>query len=253
MLAAMFSLARVTRGFDGVALFEDLDLDIAAGRTTVLIGPSGCGKSTLMRLLLGLLWPESGEVRFDGAALSPAKVLTLRRRMGYVIQGGGLFPHYTARANAALMARHMGWPRARIAARLAELAGLTRFPADALDRYPAQLSGGQRQRVALMRALMLDPDVLLLDEPFAALDPMVRHRLQTELREVFRALAKTVVMVTHDLGEAGYFGDDIVLLRDGRMVQRGTIRDLVERPAEPFVEAFVSAQRTLLDSLGPAS
>ena len=252
MLAAMFSLHGVRRGFDGVALFEHLDLELAAGRTTVLIGPSGCGKSTLIRLLLGLLWPEAGEVRFAGTPLSPDTVLGLRRRMGYVVQGGGLFPHLSARGNATLMARHIRWPRARIEARLAELAALTRFPADALDRYPLQLSGGQRQRVALMRALMLDPDVLLLDEPFGALDPMVRHRLQTELREVFRGLAKTVVMVTHDLGEAGYFGDQVVLLRAGRIVQRGTLSDLVERPAEAFVDDFVSAQRTLLDSLGRA-
>ncbi len=169
--------------------------------------------------------------------------------MGYVIQGGGLFPHLTARGNASLMARHLGWPKARIDGRLSELAALTRFPADALERYPIQLSGGQRQRVALMRALMLDPDVLLLDEPFAALDPMVRHRLQSELRDIFRRLAKTVVMVTHDLGEAAFLGDDIVLLDAGRVVQRGSAHDLVERPAGAFVEAFVSAQRTLFDSL----
>ena len=245
----MFALDRVTRGFEAVPLFNRFDLTIEAGRTTVLIGPSGCGKSTLLRLLLGLLWPESGEVRFDGRALTRATVRALRRRMGYVIQGGGLFPHLTARANASLMARHLGWERPRIDDRLSELAALTRFPADALDRYPLQLSGGQRQRVALMRALMLDPDVLLLDEPFAALDPMVRHRLQSELRDVFRTLARTVVMVTHDLGEAAFLGDDIVLLDAGRVVQRGSAHDLVERPAGAFVEAFVSAQRTLFDSL----
>jgi osmoprotectant transport system ATP-binding protein len=246
---SMFALDRVTRGFAGVPLFDSLDLTIEAGRTTVLIGPSGCGKSTLVRLLLGLLWPESGEVRFDGQALMRATVRALRRRMGYVIQGGGLFPHLTARGNAALMARHLGWERTRIDDRVTELTALTRFPADALDRYPAQLSGGQRQRVALMRGLMLDPDVLLLDEPFAALDPMVRHRLQSELREVFRTLGRTVVMVTHDLGEAAFLGDDIVLLDAGRVVQRGSAHDLVERPAGAFGEAFVSAQRTLLDSL----
>ncbi|MDP6952601.1 MAG: ATP-binding cassette domain-containing protein, partial [Alphaproteobacteria bacterium] len=169
-----------------------------------------------------------------------------RRRMGYVVQGGGLFPHLTAHGNVALMARQLGWSRQRIDARLAALAELVRLPGEILSRYPAQLSGGQRQRVALMRALMLDPDVLLLDEPLGALDPMVRHDLQTDLRAIFRSLAKTVVLVTHDLGEAAYFGDRIVLLRDGEVVQSGTADDLVSRPAEPFVEAFVAAQRSML-------
>ena len=252
MLACMFVLAGVRRGFAGVALFRTLDLAVAPRETTVLIGPSGCGKTTLLKLMLGLLWPEAGEVRFDGAPLTRASVGQLRRRMGYVVQGGGLFPHLTARRNVTLMAERRGWPAARRQARLDELLALTRLPGDALDRYPAQLSGGQRQRVALMRALMLDPDVLLLDEPLGALDPMVRHALQADLRDIFRSLAKTVVLVTHDLGEAAFLGDTIVLLRDGRMVQTGTARDLVERPAEPFVEAFVAAQRSF-DALGEGS
>jgi osmoprotectant transport system ATP-binding protein len=244
----MFALENVRRGFDGAILFDGLDLAVDAGRTTVLIGPSGCGKSTLLRLLLGLLAPEAGTVTFEGAALTPANLMSARRRMGYVIQGGGLFPHLTARENVTLMARHLGRPAADIEARVAELATLTRFPADALDRYPLQISGGQRQRIALMRALMLDPDVLLLDEPLGALDPMVRYQLQSDLREIFRVLGKTVVLVTHDLAEAGFFADHIVLLRDGRIVQTGGIDDLIERPADPFVEAFVTAQRTLHDT-----
>lgn len=243
----MFALENVRRGFDGAALFDSLNLTIDAGRTTVLIGPSGCGKSTLLRLLLGLLTPESGVVRFEGEPLTPDNLLGARRRMGYVIQGGGLFPHLTARDNVTLMARHLGQPAGDTAARVAELAELTRFPSDALDRHPLQISGGQRQRVALMRALMLNPDVLLLDEPLGALDPMVRYQLQAELREIFRVLGKTVVLVTHDLAEAGFFGDHIVLLREGRIVQVGGIDDLVNSPSEPFVEAFVTAQRTLHD------
>ncbi len=249
----MFTLESVRRGFEGTALFDGLDLAIEAGRTTVLIGPSGCGKSTLLRLLLGLLVPEAGTVRFEGEVLAAANMLGARRRMGYVIQGGGLFPHLTARDNVTLMARHLGRANADIDARVAELAALTRFPADALERYPLQISGGQRQRIALMRALMLDPDVLLLDEPLGALDPMVRYQLQTELREIFRVLGKTVVMVTHDLAEAGFFADHIILLRDGRVVQTGGIDDLIERPADPFVEAFVTAQRTLRDGRGAQS
>jgi osmoprotectant transport system ATP-binding protein len=245
----MFELENVSKVFSGVAAITDLDLSIEAGRTTVFIGPSGCGKSTLIRMLMGLIIPESGVVRFEGQPVTAASALEQRRHMGYVIQGGGLFPHLTARGNAALMARYLGWPENKIAARAVELAEITHLPTDLLDRYPIQLSGGQRQRVALMRALMLDPEVLLLDEPFGALDPMVRDKLQTELREIFRDLGKTVVVVTHDIAEAAYLGDVIVLLRDGRIVQRGTIGELVNHPAEDFVGQFISAQRTLMDTL----
>jgi osmoprotectant transport system ATP-binding protein len=163
-----------------------------------------------------------------------------------VIQDGGLFPHLTARGNVSLLARYLGWDSGRINSRLAELAELTHFPSEALDRFPAQLSGGQKQRVSLMRALFLDPEVILLDEPLGALDPMVRAELQTDLRSIFRSLGTTVVMVTHDLAEAAWFGHKILLLRDGRIVQRGTINELVEKPAEPFVTQFVSAQRKIL-------
>jgi osmoprotectant transport system ATP-binding protein len=166
----------------------------------------------------------------------------VRLRTGYVIQDGGLFPHMTARGNLTLMARHLGWDRMRIDTRVRELTELTRFPADGLDRYPLELSGGQRQRVGLMRALMLNPDALLLDEPLGALDPLVRADLQTELRDIFRALGKTVVLVTHDLGEAAFFADRIALLRDGHIVQQGSAADLWHRPADPFVTRFVQAQ-----------
>src|SRR5881409_2223762 len=147
------------------------------------------------------------------------------------------------------MARHLGRDPAATAARVAELAELTQFPPDGLDRYPAQLSGGQRQRVSLMRALMLDPDLLLLDEPLGALDPMIRSDLQADLRRIFRALGKTVVFVTHDLGEAGFLGDALVLLREGKIIQNGTLEDLVRAPAEPFVTRFINAQRSPLEAL----
>lgn len=170
--------------------------------------------------------------------------------MGFVIQEGGLFPHLTAQRNVTLMARYLGWAEGRVAGRIRSLSELTHFPSDALSRYPAQLSGGQRQRVSLMRALMLDPDVLLLDEPLGSLDPMIRADLQADLREIFQRLRKTVVMVTHDIGEAGFFSDAIVLMRDGHIVQRGTLEDLVESPVDPFVTQFINAQRSPLDSLG---
>jgi osmoprotectant transport system ATP-binding protein len=217
-----------------------MDLSIVPARTTVLLGQSGCGKSTLLRLMLGLLRPDSGIILFDGEPICPE----LRLRMGYVVQDGGLFPHLTARGNVVLMARHLGWDSDRMDKRLHELAVLTQFPVDGLARYPVQLSGGQRQRVGLMRALMLDPDVLLLDEPLGALDPIIRSDLQTDLRRIFQALGKTVVLVTHDLGEAAFLGDHLVLLRDGRIVQQGAVADLVDAPADPFVTRFVNAQRT---------
>jgi osmoprotectant transport system ATP-binding protein len=218
-------------------------LEVPAGRTTALIGPSGCGKSTLLRLLIGLVEPDAGTVTFDGRPVTAATARVVRLRVGYVIQDGGLFPHMTARGNVTLMALHLGRDRDSVAARVNELTELTRFPADGLDRYPHQLSGGQRQRVGLMRALMLNPDALLLDEPLGALDPLVRADLQAELRDIFRALGKTVVLVTHDLGEAAYFADRVVLLRDGQIVQEGSPADLWHRPADAFVTRFVQAQR----------
>ncbi len=239
----MFVLTNVTKAFAGRPALGPLTLDLPAGKTTVLIGPSGCGKSTLLRLLIGLVAPDSGFVTFDGTPVTAATARAVRLRTGYVIQDGGLFPHLTARGNVSLMARHLGWDRARTDARVAELAALTRFPIDGLDRHPQQLSGGQRQRVGLMRALMLDPAALLLDEPLGALDPLVRADLQTDLRDIFQTLGKTVVLVTHDLGEAAFFADRVALLRDGQIVQQGSPADLWRRPADPFVTRFVQAQR----------
>lgn len=241
----MFSLQAVTKSYDGLRAVDRVDLDICRGRTTVLIGPSGCGKSTLLRLMIGLLEPDEGRVCFDGQCLTLSDLRALRHRVGYVIQQGGLFPHMSARDNIALMARHLGWDEARIAPRIAELAELTRFPQTALDRFPGELSGGQNQRVGLMRALMLDPEVLLLDEPLGALDPMIRYELQEDLRRIFRTLGKSVVLVTHDLAEAAYLGECIVLLRDGRIVQQGSLAQMIDSPAEEFVARFIRAQRSL--------
>ncbi len=244
----MLELRGVRKNFGAEVALEPTDLEVDAATTVVLIGPSGCGKSTLLRLVVGLVAPDAGTIHVDGVTLGPDNILRLRRRMGYVIQDGGLFPHLTARGNAALMAEHLGWSAARIDARIAELAELTRFPPQALSRYPGQLSGGQRQRVSLMRALLLDPDVLLLDEPLGALDPMIRSDLQRDLREIFRALGKTVLLVTHDLGEAAFFGDRIALMREGAIVQRGAFESFLRAPADPFVTQFVNAQRSPLDA-----
>jgi len=239
----MFALKGVSKSYAGRPAVGPLTLGVPPERTTVLIGPSGCGKSTLLRLLIGLVEPDTGEITFDGRPVTRSTARAVRLRVGYVIQDGGLFPHLTARANVSLMARHLGRGRAATDARVAELAEMTRLPADGLDRYPHQLSGGQQQRVGLMRALMLNPDALLLDEPLGSLDPLIRADLQAELRDIFRRLGKTVVLVTHDLGEAAYFADRVVLLRDGRIVQEGSPADLWHRPADAFVTRFVQAQR----------
>ncbi len=241
----MFELSGVTKRYGEALAVGPVDLAVPPRRTLALIGPSGSGKSTLLRLMIGLTAPDAGRVRFQGQDLDRREAPALRRRLGFVVQGGGLFPHLTAEGNATLLARHLGWDAPRIRSRVDELAALTRFPGDGLARFPAQLSGGQAQRVSLMRALMLDPDVLLLDEPLGALDPMTRFDLQADLRAIFERLGKTVVLVTHDLGEAAYLGDRIVLLRCGRVVQEGTLDELVRVPADPFVTQFVNAQRGL--------
>jgi osmoprotectant transport system ATP-binding protein len=241
----MIKLSSVSKKFGTTVALHETNLDVSAGKTTVLIGPSGCGKSTILRLIIGLLAPTGGTIEIDGDRVTPTNILSLRRRIGYVIQEGGLFAHLTARQNILLMARHLKQPAERMEIRLHELCELTHFAEHALPRYPVELSGGQRQRVSLMRALMLQPAVLLLDEPLGALDPMVRARLQDELKEIFKRLQQTVVMVTHDMAEAGFFADCIVLLNEGRIVQFGTLDDLRTRPATEFVREFLRAQRAV--------
>ncbi len=250
MLRSMIKLENISKTYASTRALDSINLTILPHKTTVLIGPSGCGKSTLIRLIIGLIKPDKGNVYVKVEMLTPINLFTIRRRMGYVIQDGGLFPHLTARENVSLMAKYLGWDNDRIGKRIVELCELTKFPVDALDRYPVQISGGQRQRVSLMRALILDPDILLLDEPLGALDPLIRFELQNDLKEVFHTLGKTVVMVTHDIGEAGYFGDSIVLIRDGHIVQQGTLMDFVRTPAHPFVTSFINAQRSPLESMG---
>jgi osmoprotectant transport system ATP-binding protein len=239
----VFEAAAVVKRYDSAVALGPLDLTVRAGNTMALIGPSGAGKSTLLRMLNGLVWPDSGEVKFRGRPLPRDGLPAIRRQIGYVVQGGGLFPHLDARENVAVVARWLGWNEGRIAARIEELAAIARLPLDALRRFPRQLSGGQAQRVSLMRALMLDPEVLLLDEPLGALDPMTRFDLQQDLRDAFARLGKTVVLVTHDLAEAAFLARRSVLLRDGRIVQEGTVEQLAQAPADDFVAHFVRAQR----------
>ncbi|RLA10019.1 MAG: ABC transporter ATP-binding protein [Gammaproteobacteria bacterium] len=209
------------------------------------MGSSGSGKSTLLRLILGLLTPDAGEIVVGGEPLTADRLIDIRRRTGYLIQSGGLFPHLTARDNVTLMARRSGWNPRQIDQRLAELAELTRLKMDLLKRMPSALSGGQRQRVALMRALMLDPDLLLLDEPFSALDPLIRHELQDELKALIGELNKTVVLVSHDVAEAAWLADHLVLLSEGEIIQQGAFSVFRDQPATPFVEQFLAASRGL--------
>jgi osmoprotectant transport system ATP-binding protein len=209
-----------------------------------VIGTSGSGKSTLLRMLLGLEWPDSGCITADGKALSRDGRLTLRHRIGYVIQDGGLFPHLRVRDNLALLPRHLRWQKARIDERALGLLELMQLPRGVLERYPEELSGGQRQRVAVMRALMTDPPALLMDEPLGALDPLVRFELQQRLQQLFRVLMKTVILVTHDLAEAAYLAPRLVLMQAGQVVQDGNASDFVQRPANDFVRRFVAAYRS---------
>jgi len=246
-MSALVQLVDVSKRYEDTSALHSTNLAIERGKTTVLIGPSGCGKSTLLRLIIGLITPDSGTIAFDGSQITPANIDTLRRRIGYVIQEGGLFPHLTARANVLLMARYLEKSGEEMRTRLLELCELTRFSENLVSRYPIELSGGQRQRVSLMRALMLSPELLLLDEPLGALDPLVRASLQKELKEIFARLRQTTLFVTHDLAEAAYFGDEIVLMNEGHIVQQGSLADLREKPSRPFVSEFINAQRGLAE------
>ena len=236
-------LRGVERRFGDRPAVRQLSMEVPRGRTTVLLGESGGGKSTLLRLMAGLLAPDAGEVLLEGEPVTPLTGPALRRRMGFGLQSGGLFPHLTAADNVTLLARALRRPPAWRARRLTELAALVRLEPELLSRWPGQLSGGQRQRVSLMRALMLEPAVVLLDEPLGALDPVTRGELQRELLRVFRALGTTVVLVTHDLDEAGMLGDRIALMHDGALVQVGAMEELVSRPADPWVAQFLAGWR----------
>ncbi len=247
----MLVLDGVAKRYGEATILHPTSLSLGRGQRVALIGPSGSGKSTLIRTVLGLVVADAGRVLFDGIEVGPETARAVRRRCGYVISDGGLFPHLTAGGNVTLVARRLAWKTARIEERVDSLLTLVRLERDLLTRYPDQLSGGQRQRVGIMRALMLDPEVLLFDEPFTALDPMVRAELQDDLLAIVTRLAKTVLLVTHDLAEAALLCERLALLHDGRLVQVGAAWELVERPATPFVSAFVSAQRAFVSPPRP--
>ncbi len=246
---AMISVQNISKKYDEKEVLKGITLEIPKSKTVSLIGPSGCGKSTLLRIIMGLIPRDSGTVLIDGKELKDSNKLELRRRMGYVVQKGGLFPHLTAKENISLVTHYLEWEKAKINSRIEELLRLVRIDPVLLSKKPGNISGGQAQRISLMRALMLDPDIILLDEPLGSIDPLVRHELQSDLKEIFKTLNKTVLLVTHDLGEAAYLGDEIVLMREGEVAQQGAIHQILQNPASEFVQKFVSAQRSPLEGI----
>ncbi len=243
----MIEVKNITKKYDKTVL-NDVSLEVPDGMRVSLIGPSGCGKSTLLRIIMGLTKANSGEVFIDGSRMNPNNIRELRQSIGYVIQNGGLFPHLTARENCTLVTNYLGWSKEKENQRLLELSELTTIDPSILDRKPDNLSGGQAQRISLMRALMLDPPFILLDEPLGSIDPLVRYDLQSDLKQIFESLKKTVLLVTHDLSEAAFLGDTIVLMKAGFIVQKGSIEQIMKSPENAFVEKFVSARRNLPES-----
>jgi len=244
----MISLRNVTKRFerDGRPAVSDLSLDVAEGETVVLVGPSGCGKTTTMKMINRLIEPTSGEIRVNGTDVLHQDPVELRRGMGYVIQTIGLMPHRTVAQNIATVPHLVAWEEARIERRVDELLDLFQLDREFRDRYPSELSGGQRQRVGVARALAADPPVMLMDEPFAAVDPIVRARLQDEFLEIQRRLRKTIVFVTHDVDEAIKMADRIAILNLGGILeQHDTPEAILRAPANAFVERFVGPERGL--------
>ncbi|MCW2585205.1 MAG: glycine betaine/L-proline transporter, ATPase subunit [Frankiales bacterium] len=244
----MIRLEGVSKTYaDGTTAVAELSLEVRRGELCVLVGPSGCGKTTTMKMLNRLIDPTAGRVLLDGEDVSSIDPVQLRRRVGYVIQNVGLFPHLKVRDNVATVPKLLGWDKARIRRRVDELLELVGLePAIYRDRYPAQLSGGQRQRVGVARALAADPLVMLMDEPFSAVDPVSRERLQTEFLRLQKEVGTTVVLVTHDIDEAVRLGDRVAVLRQGgHLEQHATPATLLTSPATPFVADFVGADRTV--------
>jgi osmoprotectant transport system ATP-binding protein len=232
-------------GREGAAL-EKLSLTIPAGTFCVLVGPSGGGKTTALKLVNRLIPFEEGDIRIDGRSIGDLPAVELRRGIGYVIQNAGLFPHMTVGENIATVPKLLGWRKGRIRERTAELLDLVGLEQGDAERYPAELSGGQRQRVGLARALAADPPVLLMDEPFGALDPITRFRLQQELRRLHREVAKTIIFVTHDIDEAMSMGQRIAILREGGILaQYDTPDAILAHPADDFVAQFIGEDRAL--------
>ncbi len=236
---------RLSDGFE----LKNITLSVPQGATTALIGSSGSGKSTILRLISGLIVPDQGSVLVGNMNVQQSDISVYRRQIGFMVQQGGLFPHLDIAGNVLIAGRYLKMDPGLLEQRLEDLCHLVDLPLSMMQRYPHQLSGGQRQRASLMRALMLDPPVLLLDEPLGALDPIIRSDLQQELKELFARLNKTVLLVTHDLNEAGRLASHLVLMDQGCIVQDGSLQDLIQHPATRYVERFVAAWRSSSDAL----
>jgi osmoprotectant transport system ATP-binding protein len=247
----MISLRDVTKRFEAggaapAAAVEHLSMDVPTGETVVLVGPSGCGKTTTMRMINRLIEPTAGSITVDGRDVLHQDPVELRRGIGYVIQSVGLLPHRTIAENIATVPQLVGWDRARIAQRVAELADTLGLDRPLLERYPAELSGGQRQRVGVARALALDPPVMLMDEPFGAVDPIVRARLQDQFLDIQARLRKTIVFVTHDIDEAIKMADRIAIMNIGGVIEQyASPEEILRAPGNEFVERFVGPERGL--------
>jgi osmoprotectant transport system ATP-binding protein len=249
MGAATLAFQEVTKRYPGQdePAVDRLSLEVPAGEICVLVGPSGCGKTTAMRMVNRMIDITAGDILLDGSSVQQRKPAQLRREIGYAIQQIGLFPHLTIADNIATVPKLLGWPKDRIAARVDELLELVQLdPAETRSRYPAQLSGGQRQRIGVARALAVDPPLMLMDEPFGAIDPINREKLQNEFLRLQQEIRKTIVFVTHDIDEAIKMGDRIAVLRKGgKLAQYASPAELLMAPADPFVEDFVGADRAL--------
>jgi osmoprotectant transport system ATP-binding protein len=241
----MIAFQNVTKRYGETKAVDDVSFDVPSGEICVLLGPSGCGKTTLMRMVNRLIPKTSGRIEVEGESIDDLDPVQLRRRIGYVIQQIGLFPNMTVEENIAVVPDLLGWKRARSRARAGELLEMLALDPALLSRYPAELSGGQQQRVGVARALAADPPVLLMDEPFGAIDPVNRAVIQEEFLALQRRLQKTVIFVSHDIDEALLLGSRIAILREGRLVQCDTPDVLLQRPADPFVASFVGEDRVL--------
>ena len=241
----VIELREVTKRYGDKTAVDRLTLTIPDHAVTILLGPSGCGKTTTLKMINRLIEPTSGDIRIDGRSIAAMEPIALRRSIGYVIQETGLFPHYTVEGNIGVVPRLLGWDRKRIRARAEELLELVNLKAvEYLDRYPNELSGGERQRVGVARALAADPGILLMDEPFGAIDPINRRSLQDFFLGLQSDLHRTVVFVTHDIGEAVKLGDNIAIMRDGHLVQMDATHELLEHPADAFVTELLGATRS---------
>ena len=241
----MIQFSSVSKEYPGgTVAVEDFSMTAPTGSVTVLVGSSGCGKTTLLRMVNRMVDPSSGVVSIDGTSVAQRDPVRLRRSIGYVMQSGGLLPHKTVAENINTVAALSGVPKLEREARREELMATVGLDEQLAHRYPSQLSGGQQQRVGVARALAVDPNILLMDEPFGAVDPLVRADLQQELLELQKTLAKTVLFVTHDIDEAFLLGDYVAILEvGGRIVQHGTPEEILAQPANGFVEAFIGADR----------